>query len=174
MQAIEIEKLLDSPDSTVFQGTSGCYLPLDDDWGVKFFYCESSRDYSYDQQRYYETMRVAPLTGPKVKFTYQGEVHYGYITEHCQCCDTAVMEYHHTEIEDGRCEGCDYFDLTAGDEYDSFLMDNPEWGDKYFELKGRLESHNIRFNDDHAGNWGINHMGEPVIIDFDKSSSSRV
>lgn len=185
MKSIELEKLVNSPDVTIFEGTEGCFMPIDEKWGVKFFNYEDTRDNSLEWQSHYYNLDLAPMVGPKVSFWFEGETWYGFLTERCSPCDEAVLEYF-GEYKTRTCSGADYFTYCAGyscTDYDSngepfesdyieaFFRHNPEWAAKYDILVSKLRQHRISWNDDHAGNWGLNTKDEPVILDFGRATS---
>jgi len=167
VNTIELEKHVNSPDSSKFEGTTAVFFPIDEQWGVKLFRCEETRDLSYNRHTTLYDMGLAPMYGPKNTLVYDGETWYGYLCEIVECCDTAVLDHYGVE-HDGKCQGGDYFELCSYDSYSDFLMENEKWGTADVELRGRLEEEGIRFTDTHAGNWGIRKNGQPVLIDFDK------
>jgi len=167
VNTIELEKHVNSPDVSKFEGTTAIFFPIDDQWGVKLFRIEKQRNLSYNRHATLYDMGLAPMYGPKNTLVYNGEVLYGYLCEIVECCDTAVLDYYGME-HDGKCQGENYFELCARDSYSDFLMENEKWGTAEVELRGRLEEEGINFTDTHAGNWGIRKNGQPVLIDFDK------
>ena len=169
---IDLAAHVSSPDTQKFTGTHATFCQIDEAWGVKIFPTERQRDQNYDLQRDYETVLLAPMTGPKVEFYYKGAKRYGFITEYCEPCDGAFLEWCGSEKTE-QCCGEDYF-LGVDDHYEymerfkDFLEDNSYWEARYNELQVKLLKNDIYFEDEHAGNWGINQMGEPVIIDFSR------
>lgn len=167
MNVIELEKQINSPNVRVFEGSAAKFIPVDDDWGVKLYCTERYRDQSYDNHVHCHDLGLAPMYGPKVTVTYNGQCRYGYLVEIVECADAAVLEAYGVEHV-GECKSYRYFDYCDGENYSDFLDFDMRWGNAWQDLRNRILKSGVRFTDVHAGNWGITKAGIGVWIDFDR------
>jgi len=173
INTIELEAYINSPDAKKFKGTAAIFIPIDNEWGVKLFPCESRRNLSYTSNVKMYKKGLAPLYGPKVSLVYEEKRYYGYLMELVSCADQAALA-HFGKEHNGMCANThdselDYWEYCACSSYKNFIKEDEMWGDAWFDLLARTESAGLSYRDSHAGNWGITKEGESVWIDFDKS-----
>lgn len=132
------ERIRKSPN-----GVSASFVQINNEWGVKVFTSESTRDYSYKMQHKASLLGLAPHVGEKFDL---GEGQY------CMICE--VVEVFQTQ------------DMSYEDER-AVISNRSE---EIKELKKILvEEIGFHFYDDHLGNYGLIN-DRLVCIDFGEVS----
>ena len=172
--AIEIEKVVRSPDVNKCAGIHARFCAIDENWGVKFFDDECTRDDNYDAQDQFHSLGLAPRLGPKVQFEWDDEPYWGFITERVfvfseECADWNGIVHNGSYYHDSGKYNTQYTNQCTNIESMSsrkFIQHNPEWGEAWTKLVKNSDDAGIVMFDNHGGNWGITSNGNPVWIDF--------
>ena len=159
MRTRELGKLVNNRGASP-EGASAVFVPINDDWAIKFYVCEEACIEAYEMQKHVlEETGLAPKVGSgivKIEDEF-GDDLFGYITE--------IVETFISHEETANPVNSWYFD-------DLSRWCNWEESDEFAEL-GFLETlekveaeTNLDFCDAHAGNWGYRKDGVPIPIDF--------
>jgi hypothetical protein len=128
-----------------FNGCMAYYARIDDEWGIKVYRDEDSRDIIHEKHKIFRKKDVGPKVGAKVTLTkgvgWDSQHKYGFILEHCR---------------------------VPSDEHDN---DSDGYDDKFWRKKRKIMFQKVRrrgitWMDCGNQNWGLNQKGEPVIIDL--------
>jgi hypothetical protein len=77
-----IRRAIFSKENDQFEsGTWGQFVPLNEEWGVKFYFVRYWCDYTYRLQRLAYEQKLAPAVGRRFSFKKEGKRLWGYITE---------------------------------------------------------------------------------------------
>lgn len=143
-------------------------------WGIKLFCSSVQRDINYNRQAEIGRYNLAPSLGDMVDdIVIDGQVYYGFITEHVRIFMIEVLAhygFYHEYVS--QCKTEKEADLMS----DVLALDcelPDEWKGKYDELCNQLETlpEDIKqalHYDLHDFNWGLNDDDVPIMIDFSR------
>src|SRR5690606_20489849 len=141
------------------------------EWGVKFFCTEKERDINYKRQWAGIELGIAPQLGDKVECIIEGEMMFGFITEHVTTFRKALFDHYSLPENWRECEPCH---LDFWQQVNDGIEDVPP---HLNELEAQLlekiekfprEVKNRILYDFHDGNWGFTKNNVPVILDFSR------
>jgi hypothetical protein len=135
-------------------GVQAKFVPVNEDWGLKYYDSRENRDKNYDRQLSYIPTDAAPQLGDKIDFNLNGEPYYGFFTERVTVAGNLVAEMlglsgPYQNWYDRAQKIYDYINDVAGEEV--------------YELRKQL-GHGA--DDLHPWNWGYTKDGRAVAIDF--------
>lgn len=142
-------------------GATAIFIPINDDWGVKFFPSMDVRNMAYEKQKKFADLGFAPEVGDTIELPGKGVLarnqfsnkfyKFGYYTERV----TPILDYEDLESLYHPIQGVDV-------EKEVFEI----YGKKVNDLINKIKNAKLRMYDIHAGNFGIDKNGNMVVIDF--------
>ena len=160
MDTIAIQNLISKTPRELIKG--GCcakFVPINEDWGFKYYFGKNVRDQNYYMQ---EQSEYGPALGDKLEFHLNGKMVYGFITENVNVCGEAFDKQwykNNPHLKKGEIWS-QYEHARYWSELLDFYENQEPWASANSELN------NEEWNDRHAWNWGITKSGRTVMIDF--------
>lgn len=152
MRTKEIAKIASDTTRKFPSGSNATFVPLNDDWGVKFFDDADYRDKMWTRQRDAAWFDLAPKVGGCIEIKQSNHTMYGYITERVG-----------TFAFGNECIGWDPQKREEGAEWEEVMQPEiDELSEQLIELTGYDCS-----SDSHIGNYGMSKDGRLLCIDFD-------
>lgn len=172
--ANKIKSLLSTtPPSALMTGSDAKFLPIDDDWGFKFFRSERMRDANYDRQERFAD--IAPKLGDKIEFKLNNETVYGFVTERVAICGDEIDKQWIKENPEHLIADKSDWNLEVRENYYElmdYFLDNEPWFSATSKINEIIEEYEenkgIYLTDIHKWNWGITKDGRVVITDFSR------
>lgn len=166
MNIAMIEQKVASPKVKKFSGVHATFCRLNRKWGVKFFETKEERDMNYEIMENLHAHGIAPEVRTKVSFEWINDTYYGFLIEIVKPVENVILRFFNIERSQRR-RGYGYCSMVCPDgiKYKEFMLAHSEYDKMFNELHEKCYSVDFVWEDDHAGNWGINADGKAVIFD---------
>ena len=142
-----------TPVESYEKGVCAKFARINDEWGIKLYRDEYTRDKTYRFQDLANSVECAPRLGDKFSVVLPDDkTYYGYITE----CITETFLKRYLNRLGLECNSDEHYDL----------LDEMEEDEEFKTLCRDINSIGISTNDMHASNVGYLPNGRLVAIDF--------